>query len=314
MKMKGFLTVLVLFSGFFFLPAHSQTIPSVDPGTSYTVAVMTKSYDERRTKALEKFEEILVKYVEERSKLKIRLKALTYPDLVKTVEKGGADVVWGYGLVVSMELLKKLPIVPIVAPTLGEEKRNLYKRFIVTSKSTVKGIADFKGKRLTHVGDEQWSFELLLFKIWAAEKLGVKEIHQFFDMKGKQPDEGYFIPASKRGAIYSLFINEADLAVAHEFEYITQEKLTPNAIREKTEILPLPTPPESYLEAPVFVRKGLSSSIVDRLMKVMMEMPDDPEGKQILLSSKISGFIKVSEQDYQPVKALIAKKEMLGIK
>jgi hypothetical protein len=97
MKMKGFLTVLVLFSGFFFLLAHSQTIPSVDPGTSYTVAVMTKSYDERRTKALEKFEEILVKYVEERSKLKIRLKALTYPDLVKTVEKGGADVVWGYG-------------------------------------------------------------------------------------------------------------------------------------------------------------------------------------------------------------------------
>jgi ABC-type phosphate/phosphonate transport system substrate-binding protein len=45
-----------------------------------------------------------------------------------------------------------------------------------------------------------------------------------------------------------------------------------------------------------------------------MEMPNDPEGKQILLSSKISGFVKVTDQDYQPIRALIAKKEKLGIK
>ncbi len=311
---KIFCVFLVLFSGFFFLLVPRQTFPQVDSTPSYTVAVMTKSYDERRTKALEKFEEILAKYVEERSRLKIRLKGLTYPDMFKVVEKGGADVIWGYGLVVSMEMMKSLPIVPIVTATLGEGKRSLYKRWIITSRSTVKGISDFKGKRLTYVGDEQWSFDLLLFKIWAAEKLGVKEINQFFEMKGKQPDEGYFIPASKKGAIYSLFINEADLAVAHEFEYITQEKLTPNAIREKTEILPLPNPSEGYPEAPVFVRKGLSSSVVEKLIRVMKAMPGDPEGKQILLSSKISGFVDVTEQDYQPVKALITRKEMLGIK
>jgi len=45
-----------------------------------------------------------------------------------------------------------------------------------------------------------------------------------------------------------------------------------------------------------------------------MEMPSDPEGKQILLSSRISGFVKVSEQDYRTVRALMAKKEGLGIK
>ena len=43
-------------------------------------------------------------------------------------------------------------------------------------------------------------------------------------------------------------------------------------------------------------------------------MPNDPEGKQILLSSKMSGFVKVADQDYQPVKALMTKKESLGIK
>jgi hypothetical protein len=77
MKIKVLLSFLFLFSGFFLPLVRSQTVPPVDPNASYTVAVMTKSYDERRTKALEKFEEILVKYVEERSKLKIRLKALT---------------------------------------------------------------------------------------------------------------------------------------------------------------------------------------------------------------------------------------------
>ena len=105
---------------------------------------------------------------------------------------------------------------------------------------------------------------------------------------------------SKRGAIYSLIIKEADLAVAHEFEYITQEKLTPNAIRERTEILPFFNPPEGFMEAPVFVRRGLNQKDIDKLVKALMEMPNDPEGKQILISSKISGFVKVMDQDYQP--------------
>ena len=40
-------------------PSFAQTI------ATYTAGVMTKSYDERRTKALEKFEEIIGKYIEE---------------------------------------------------------------------------------------------------------------------------------------------------------------------------------------------------------------------------------------------------------
>ena len=289
-------------------PSLAQTVPP------YMLAVMAKSYDEKRAKALEKFEEIIVKYVEERGGLKIRLKALTYPDLVKAIEKGSVDLIWGYGLLVSMELGQRFPLVPIVAPTLGEEKRSLFNRWIVASKETAKGMGDLKGKRLVYVGDEQWSFDLLLFKVWAAEKLGVKDIRQFFDIKGTQPDEGFFIPASKRGAIYSLMIKEADLTVAHEFEYRTQEKLTPYAIRERTEILPLNSSPQGFMEAPAFIRKDLNRRDVDKLIKVMMEMPNDPEGKQILLSSKISGFVKVTEQDYRPVRAVIAKKEALGIK
>ena len=288
--------------------AVAQTPPT------YTAAVMAKSYDEKRAKALEKFEEIIGKYIEERAEIKIRLKPLTYPDLVKAIEKGSVDIIWGYGLVVSTELGQKFPIVPIVAPTLGEEKRASYKRLVISTKDRMKGLEDFKGKRLTHVGDELWSFELLLFKIWVAEKMGIKDIRQFFNLKGRQPDEGFFVPGSKRGAIYSLFVKEADLAVAHEFEYITQEKLTPNAIRERTEILPFFNPSEGFMEAPVFVRRGLNKRDIDRLVKVIMEMPNDPEGKQILISTKISGFVKVTDQDYQSVRALITKKEELGIK
>jgi hypothetical protein len=174
-----------------------------------------------------------------------------------------------------MELVDKLPIIPIVAPALGEERRASYKRMAISAKDSIRNAAD---------------------------------------IKGKQPDEGYFIPAAKRGSIYSLIIKEADLAVAHEFEYITQDKLTPNAIRERTEILPFFTPMEEFMEAPVFIRKGLNQKDVDKLVKALMEMPNDPEGKQILLSTKISGFVKVMDQDYQPVRALIAKKERLGIK
>jgi ABC-type phosphate/phosphonate transport system substrate-binding protein len=288
--------------------AFAQSLPT------YTAGVMAKSYDEKRAKALEKFEEIIGKYVEERAGLKIRFQALTYPDLAKAIEKGSIDFIWGYGLVVSMGLGQKFPIVPIIAPTLGEERRAFYRRMVISAKNGIKGLQDLKGKRLTHVGDEPWSFELLLFKVWVAEKMGIKDIHQFLSLKGRQPDEGFFVPGSKRGAIYSLIVKEADLAVAHEFEYITQERLTPNAIRERTEVLPFFNPSEGFMEAPVFARRDINRRDIDKLGKVMMEMPNDPEGKQILISTRISGFVKVTDQDYQPVRALIAKKEELGIK
>jgi ABC-type phosphate/phosphonate transport system substrate-binding protein len=314
MKIKRFVLAFLLLSISMILLGRWQNSSLAQPINTYHVGVMTKSYDEKRAKALEKFEEIIGKYIEERAGMKIRLKALTYPDLIKAIEKESVDIIWGYGLVVSMELSQKFPIVPIVAPTLGEERRTLFKRFVISTKDSVHRMADLKGKRLTYVGDEQWSFELLVFKVWAAEKFGLKDITQYFSLKGREPDEGFFIPASKRGGIYSLIIKEADVAVAHEFEYITQEKLTPYAVRERIEILPFFNPLEGFMEAPVFVRRGLDKKDIEKLMKVVMEMSNDPEGKQILLSSKISSFVKVTDQDYQPVKALITKKEGLGIK
>jgi ABC-type phosphate/phosphonate transport system substrate-binding protein len=285
--------------------------------STYTVGVMTKSYDEKRAKALEKFEEIIGKYLEERAAIQVRFKALTYGDLARAIEKGSVDFVWGYGLVISMELNRRFPLFPIVSPTLGEDQRRAYRRLVVSTKEAAPSLADatgFKGKRLTYVGDEQWSFELLVFKVWVAERFGIKDLAQVFTLKGREPDEGFFIPASKRGAIYSLFIREADVAVAHEFEYLTQEKLTPHAIRERVEVLPFLNPSEGFLEAPVFVRKGTDSRSIDQLTQALLAMPRDPEGKQILLSSKISGFVKVSDQDYRSVKALMVKKEELGVK
>ena len=309
----------LVFSGVFLLVriggaplCSAQTLPI------YTAGVMTKSYDERRAKALEKFEEIIGKYIEDRAAVKIRLKSYTYPDLAKALEKGSIDFVWGYGLVVSMELSKRFSLVPVLAPALGEGKQSLFRRLAVTTKDLASGLSDFsvfKGKRLTYVGDEQWSFELLVFKVWAAERFGVKDVTQFLSLKGRDPDEGFFIPASKRGAIYSLFIKEADVAVVHEFEYLTQEKLTPSAIRDRAEVLPLlANPSTGFMEAPLFVRKGLAQRDSDPVTRVLIEMPNDPEGKQILLSSKISGFVKVTDQNYQPVRALMMKKESLGIK
>ncbi len=315
MKIKLPFFCLTVLCHLFFHAGENISIAQSVP--TYTAGVMTRSYDEKRAKALEKFEEIISKYIEERGGIRVRLKALTYPDLARAIKKGDVDFVWGYGLVVSMELGQKFPVVPIVCPTLGEDRRSLFKRMAVSTKDFAQTMNDFKGaqgSRLTYIGDEQWSFDLLTFKVWAAEKFGVKDVARLFNLKGREPAEGFFIPGVKRGAIYSLFINEADLAIVHEFEYITQEKLTPHAVRERTEIVTKINSAENFIEAPVFVRRGVNRRDVDQLVRVLIEMPNDPEGKQILLSSKISGFMKVADQDYQPVRDLIARRDGLGIK
>ena len=103
MKTRSFLALLFLAS-FLLRGAGGPALSLAQTLPTYTAGVMTKSYDERRAKALEKFEEIIGKYIEERAGIKIRLKAFTYPDLAKAIEKGNVDFIWGYGLVVSMEL------------------------------------------------------------------------------------------------------------------------------------------------------------------------------------------------------------------
>ncbi len=315
MKIHHLFTLFLLV--FYLLFYGGKGLPMAQSLPIYTAGVMTTSYDEKRTKALEKFEEIIGKYLEEKGKIKVRLKALTYPDLSKAIQRGEVDFVWGYGLVVSMELCQKFPLLPIACPTLGEERRNLFKRLVVSTMEFLKDFNDLregKGGRLTYIGDEQWSFDLLIFKVWMAEKFGIKNVKKFFTLKGREISEGSGFPGVKRGAIYPLFINEADLAVVHEFEYITQEKLTPHAIRERTVMVPGINSAENFIEAPVFVRKGANKKDVDSLVRALLEMPNDPEGRQILLSSKISGFIKVGDQDYQPVRELIARRERLGVK
>jgi len=279
----------------------------------YLAGVMVKSYDEKRAKALEKFEEIIGKYIKEKGHLILKLKALTYEDLSREIRNGNLDFIWGYGHIVSMELYEKFPIIPFIAPTLGEQRRPTFKRLLVTSKGSMGTLDTLKGKKLAFIGDEPWGFELLLLKIWLREKWGLKDLNHFFNLRGLKSDEGFFVPGSRRGSIYSIIVGEADVAISHEFEYITQEKLTPNAIKEKVQIAPFFNSSEEFYEAPAFVRKGLPQKDLERLIQALLQMPEDPEGKQILISSKISGFVKVRDQDYQRIKEILEKKRKYGI-
>lgn len=301
--------VILVFLLFLSLPGRSfgESLPQ------YLAGVMVKSYDEKRAKALEKFEEIIGKYIKERAHLILKLKALTYEDLSREIKNGRIDFIWGYGHIVSMELYEKYPIVPFIAPTLGEQKRPTFKRLLILSKGVKAKPESLRGKRLAFIGDEAWGFELLLLRLWFKEKLGVNDLSQFFTLRGLQSNEGFFIPGSRRGSVYSIIVGEADVAISHEFEYLTQEKLTPNAIKEKVEVASFFNSSEEFYEAPAFARKGLPPKDMEALIQTLLRMSEDPEGRQILISSKISGFVKVSDQDYRKIKDLIEQKKKYGL-
>lgn len=295
--------------------SSSLIVKKVSPESlpQYLAGVMVKSYDEKRAKALEKFEEIIGKYIAERAHLRLKLKAMTYEDLLREIKNGKVDFIWGYGHIVSMELYEKFPIIPFVAPTLGEQRRSTFKRLLIASKESMVTPETLKGKKLAFIGDEAWGFELLLLKVWLKENWGLKDINHFFTLKGLKSDEGFFIPGSRRGSVYSLIVGEAEVAISHEFEYLTQERLTPNAIKERVQIVPFFNPSEEFYEAPAFVRRGFPPKDLDNLTEALLKMSDDPEGKQILISSKISGFVKVRDHHYQRIKEILEKKRRYGI-
>ncbi len=54
-----------------------------------------------------------------------------------------------------MELSQRFSLLPILTPTLGEDKRSLFKRLAVSTKDLAPSLGDFKGfkgKRLTYRG------------------------------------------------------------------------------------------------------------------------------------------------------------------
>lgn len=313
--MKGMVSIRTISYFFGLLLGFSLLVNSFASETlpQYLAGVMVKSYDEKRAKALEKFEEIIGKYIAERAHLRLRLKAMTYEDLLREIKNEKVDFIWGYGHIVSMELYEKFPIMPFIAPTLGEQRRATFKRLLVTSKELMTTPETLKGKKLVFIGDEAWGFELLLLKLWLKERYGLKDLNHFFTLRGLKSDEGFFVPGSRRGSIYSIIIGEADVAISHEFEYITQERLTPNAIKEKVRVAPFFNSSEEFYEAPAFVRKGVPQKDLENLIQTLLRMPEDPEGKQILISSKISGFVRVKDQDYLRIKEILEKKRRYGI-
>jgi phosphonate transport system substrate-binding protein len=63
---------------------------------------------------------------------------------------------------------------------------------------------------------------------------------------------------------------------------------------------------------PVVVARGLAPSLKTRLQALFLDMSADPAGRALLAEGRMTGFVRVRDEDYDPIRAMIRRAEAAG--
>jgi phosphonate transport system substrate-binding protein len=89
-----------------------------------------------------------------------------------------------------------------------------------------------------------------------------------------------------------------------ELEQARQPGLA-GALRAIVEVGPSPIPP-------VVVARGLAPSLKTRLRELFLGMSANPGGRAILAEGRMIGFVRVQDEDYDPIRAMVRRAEAAG--
>jgi len=156
---------------------------------------------------------------------------------------------------------------------------------IVREDSSIKNVSDMKDKRLALV--HRATYAGYLYPLYYFKKHGVKNL------------QGYFSKVTYAGshdkAIYSLLIDEADIATPKDLVYQRIIKENPDLEKKFTILSASDSVPSNTL----CVSKYLEPGLKNKLKNALLNLNNDPEAKVALESLGAARFIETRDTDYQ---------------
>jgi phosphonate transport system substrate-binding protein len=237
-------------------------------------------------KQVERYEP-LADYLSKKCGIPIKLKILTrYGNIVSNFVSLDMDGAF-FGSFTYALAHRKLGVEVLARPE-GLDGRSTYHGLLfVREDSGIRTISDMKGKRFAFVDKATTAGYLLPLAYF--KRHGVKDYKTYFR-------ETYFT-GTHEDAIYDVLNRRSDVGVAKNTVFKRISNTDSRITHELVILAKSPEVPENGLA----VRKGFDDSLKRRLKEALLNMHNDPSGKDILKDFGARRFIATTNDDYEPV-------------
>jgi phosphonate transport system substrate-binding protein len=231
--------------------------------------------------------EPLAAYISKKLGIKIKLKVLPrYGNIIDNFVSERMDGAF-FGSFTYALAHAKLGVEVFARPEDNEGRSTYHGLIIVRKDSLIRTAADMKGKRFAFVDKATTAGYLLPLAYF--KKHGIGDYRAYLK-------EVYFA-GTHEGVIEDVLNKRADIGAAKNTVF---DRFAMADERIKNELLVLDQSPE-VPENGLAVRKDFDSSLKTKLKEVLLNMQNDPDGKNVLNIFGAQKFIETTDKDYGPV-------------
>jgi len=252
-------------------------------GKSITIGLIPEQNIFRQ---MERYEP-LAGYVSKKIGVKIKLKVLPrYGNIVNNFVSEGMDGAF-FGSFTYSLAHAKLGVEVLARPENSEGISSYHGLIIVRKDSLIKTAEDMKGKRFAFVDKATTAGYLLPLAYF--KKHGIGDYKSYLK-------ETYFA-GTHEDVIFDVLNKKADIGAAKNTIFDRLAKTDERIMKELFILEKSPDVPENGLA----VRKDLDSSLKVKLKQTLLNMHNDPAGKNVLSKFGARRFIETTDKDYAPV-------------
>lgn len=231
--------------------------------------------------------EPLASYVSKKIGVKIKLKVLTrYGNIIDNFVAEGMDGAF-FGSFTYSLAHAKLGVEVLARPENSEGISSYHGLIIVRKDSLIRTAEDMRGKRFAFVDKATTAGYLLPMAYF--KKHGIGNYRAYLK-------EAYFT-GTHEDAIYDVLNKKADIGAAKNTVFERLAKTDERILNELLILEKSPDVPENSLA----VRKDLDNSLKIKLKETLLNMHNDPAGKDVLSKFGARRFIATTDKDYGPV-------------
>jgi phosphonate transport system substrate-binding protein len=197
-----------------------------------------------------------------------------------------------------LEVRDRLPIVPVVA---SAPQEGLYEEFVllVRKDSPVATIRDLRRKRLTVETDQKGTLPLMWLETLLMKEGEFEDIRQYFS--------GIKATRKPSQTILPVFFQQVDACIVTRAAFRTMVELNPQLGKEIREIAISPP----FITSIGCLRKDYYEKYNEVLTEHLVNLHEDPQGKQILTLFRKGKLILFKPQYLASVEALVKEHEHL---
>ena len=231
--------------------------------------------------------EPLVRYISEKAGIDVELKMLSrYGNIVENFTSSRLDAAF-FGSFTCALAIRKLEVEPLARPLWLDNTSTYYGMVFVRKDSSIKDANDMKGKTFVFVDRATTAGWLLPLNYFV--ELGIGDFQSWFS-------ETYFA-GTHEDAIYDVLDRKADIGAAKNTVYFRFASKDVRILNELQILTKSPQVPANALA----VRKDLDNSLKIKLQKILLQMDQDKQGRDVLLNFGAKKFIQTTPNDYEPV-------------